>query len=489
VSGDRTGILHFLALLPAVLLCTAFTDPAPPRVQQLATVPAAQAKDNPKVTRHASPTKLSPQAVTSDWPGFMGPNHNGSTNESHLAVQWPNSGPPLVWEMPTGAGFAPPAVAGKYLVLPHRVDNELVIDCLDAETGRSYWQHRTPTAFRPEYPGSGNGPLASPTLAGGRAYIYSRGGQLICLDLATGRVHWQRDLNKEFKLPTSFFGVGTSPLVLGNRLIINIGVGGDGPSVAAFDTATGKMLWGSPGEWGAGYSSPVPAMINGKQRVFVFAGGKRRPPTGGLMSIDPANGAVDFAFPWRSTNFASVNASLPVVHGNRVLAVANYEVGAAALDIDGGFKHSVAWKNDGFQPVWSTPTYKDGHVYGIDGFKTADLICVDWDSGEEVWRKNPEWTEKWTANGAERSVDFAMNRVTLLRIGDRFLALSESGHLLWLDLSPKGYVEVARTWLVKAPETWSCPVLSRGLLYVLQNQPRYTDAAPPRLLCFDLRQR
>ena len=56
------------------------------------------------------------------------------------------------------------------------------------------------------------------------------------------------------------------------------------------------MRWGAGTEWGPGYASPVPATIHGKQRIFVFAGAESRPPTGGLIALDPADGSIDFTF-------------------------------------------------------------------------------------------------------------------------------------------------------------------------------------------------
>ena len=38
-----------------------------------------------------------------------------------------------------------------------------------------------------------------------------------------------------------------------------------------------------------------------------------------------------------------------------------------------------------------------------------------------------------------------------------------------MDLTPKGYKELSRAWLFAARESWALPVLSRGLLYVVQN--------------------
>ena len=80
-------------------------------------------------------------------------------------------------------------------------------------------------------------------------------------------------------------------------------------------------------------------------------------------------------------------------------------------------------------------------------------------------------------------------RAWLMPIGDdaRVLMLGEFGHLLWVDLSPQGYKELDRTRLFLAPETWTPPVLSRGLLYVCQNGEDRSTGKGPRLLCYDLR--
>jgi hypothetical protein len=88
-----------------------------------------------------------------------------------------------------------------------------------------------------------------------------------------------------------------------------------------------------------------------------------------------------------------------------------------------------------------------------------------------VWRETPE----------------EIYRGSLLAVDGHFLCLGEHGHLVWLDLRPKGYREIARASLFLAPETWGLPVLSRGLLYVGQNAQDVQTRARPRLLCYDLR--
>ncbi len=80
---------------------------------------------------------LAPQtALAADWPQFLGPARDGHSPETGLLKQWPDAGPAKVWERKVGAGFSGLAVAGGKLVLFHRVDNDEVVECLDAKTGK-----------------------------------------------------------------------------------------------------------------------------------------------------------------------------------------------------------------------------------------------------------------------------------------------------------------------------------------------------------------
>ena len=88
-------------------------------------------------------------------------------------------------------------------------------------------------------------------------------------------------------------GPHRTPLLEGGLLIVNVGATG-GPCVVGLDAATGREAWRAGTEWGPSYASPVPAVVHGERRVFVFAGGESSPPSGGLMSIDPATGRRGF---------------------------------------------------------------------------------------------------------------------------------------------------------------------------------------------------
>jgi outer membrane protein assembly factor BamB len=433
---------------------------------------------------HAPPKPLSKDATTHDWRTFLGPSHDGVSTETRLTRKLP---PPLTWEFPRGTGYASPAVAGTRLVFVHRAGDEEFVECLHAETGAGRWRFRYPTDFEDRY-GYNNGPRSSPVIDEGRVYTVGAQGQLHCLELETGKLIWKRNFAADYKVPQDFFGTASTPLIEGGLLIANVGAPG-GACVVGFDKSTGKETWRAGKEWGPSYASPIPAVIHGRRRVMVFAGGESEPPSGGLLSIDPSNGRIDFTFPWRSRSYESVNASCPVAFDNKVLVSASYRTGSALLEVRPDFTHRVVWQTQEFGFHFNTPIHRDGYLYGFDGRNEPDasLVCVDASSGKVVWREAPEWMETIESRGTRRQQMLSTYRGSLLHVDGQFLCLGEVGHLLWLELSPKGYKQISRAWLFAARESWALPVLSRGLLYVAQNTRDTLAGAPPRLLCYDLR--
>ena len=450
---------------------------------------AARAADAPKpdVTFHAKPKLLAAGAVIEDWGPFLGARHNGTSAETHLLKKFPDGGLSVVWEMEHGMSYASPAISGGRLVYFHRVANEEIAECRDAETGARLWRFAYPTDFQDRF-GYNNGPRCSPVIDGEYVYLHGAVGMLHCLKLKDGAVVWKHDTFAEFKLQQNFFGVGSTPLIEGGLLIVNVGAP-NGQSVAAFDKLTGEKRW-TAGEWGPGYASPVPADIHGKRRVLVFAGGDSKPPTGGLLCIDPLNGAVDFSFPWRSKSYESVNAALPTICGDQVFVTASYDTGGTMVTVTPEFKAVQAWKTDELGAHFSTCIFREGLVYGFDGRHTrnAQLTCIEVKTGKTLWRDPLIWQETVELNGEKRPQRRGAGRGSLLLAEGQFLCLGEFGDLLRLELSPDGCMVLERTRLFDAQESWSPLVLSHGLLYAVQNSQDQRTQAPPRLICVDLRE-
>ena len=427
-----------------------------------------------RLTFHEAPKLLQKKSLTSDWPRLLGSSHNATSPETHLLHEFPKAGPSVVWEVAKGGGFGGPAIAGDSLVIFHRLDEREVVECLNAETGRRVWKFDYAAPYRPRYGGS-TGPRTSPVIDGTRVFTFGIAGHLHALDFATGKVIWQHDCAREFSMGPAFFGYGSTPLVLGSRLIVQIGgdVAGKKVNTAAFDTATGKLLWIAAHEWGASYSSPIPATLHGRECVLVFAGGESRPPTGGLLIIDGASGAVLGSSPLRADIAESVSASSPVVIGSRIFVSEAYSTGGACFEVAPDFSVKPAWIAEKFGLYWMTPLVRDGCLFGFAGMseRLAELVCHDIASGRELWRSD---------------LGGGFGRASLLAVDGGVLCLGEFGDLAWLDLSTKGASIKSRAKLFNAPETWTLPALSRGLLYISQNEPG-SGGTKPRIICHDLR--
>ncbi|MGE4551387.1 MAG: hypothetical protein AAEJ57_08345, partial [Opitutales bacterium] len=238
--------------------------------------------------------------------------------------------------------------------------------------------------------------------------------------------------------------------------------------------------------WGASYASPMLATMHGRLTCLVFTGGESRPTAGGLLVLDVATGEKLARFPWRADVYESANAVSPVYLGkNRVFLSECYQIGAVLLQFDEKFTPKVLWKKPDFNIHWMTPIFHEGHLYGTAGLhqQGAEMVCVEVATGKEKWRQRIAWTQQI----GERELNIEAFRASLLKVDGHFLCLSEFGSLLWLDLSPKGFKILSKSQLFFSPQAWTLPAVSRGLLYVMQNEFDRLNDRPARMICYDLR--
>jgi outer membrane protein assembly factor BamB len=429
-------------------------------------------------TGGAGPGGLPPDLATrkrgDDWPGFLGPLGTGVSAEKGIAAPWPPEGPRVVWRQRVGMGYGMPSVSRGRLFQFDRHGNQASLTCVRSETGQFLWKFEYPTDYQ-DYYGYNNGPRCCPVVDGDRVYTYGAEGMLHCVRAVDGRLLWKVDTRAEFGVVQNFFGVGSTPVVEGDLLITQVGGSppgagtepsfgqkGNGTGVVAFDKHTGKVRYRVTDEL-ASYAGPVMATVAGRRWCFVLA-------RGGLIGLQPEAGAVDFRFPWRARQLESVNASNPLVVGNRVFISECYGPGSALLRVrPGGYE--VLWTdaekrwNKSMQCHWNTPIHHDSYVYGCSGrhAQDAELRCVELASGKVMWAQ-PDLT-----------------RTSLLMVDGYFVCLGEDGSLRLLRVNPNRYEEVSR---VEAREPgraeaapkggglnlrypcWAAPILAHGLLYL-----------------------
>lgn len=502
-----------LALAPGIRAAEPFADPSPPKFAELTDAPAPEPQAFDRLTFHAKPKPLSKEARPSDWPRVLGPNDDATSPETRLLQEFPKTGPALVWEVKKGEGYTSPAIVDGVAVIFHALEGKETVEGLDAETGRRFWSHEYPIRYKDRY-GFANGPRGSPVIAGGRVVTVGVTSVMTCLDLKTGRLAWERDLQKEFNVPQDFFGHGGSPLILDGKIIVNVGgkqapvpdddtrarmtaLAKPGLCVGAFDLKTGKLVWGVKDEWGASYASPVRGTIQGRDVVAIYAGGESNPATGGLLCLDPRDGAVLSRHPWRANEYIQAIGSSPLIipGKHRVFISTAYPkgrpIGGVMIEFAADFKTTEAWQSPKFATHWMNPIHHEGFLYGVDGEteQAAQLVCFEAANGVERWRKELSWDdEELSQKNGGRPARMGILRASLLRVDGKTLCLGETGALLWLDLTPENAKISARTQLFYAPHTWCLPAVSRGLLYVMQNEREMVrESGGLRILCYDLR--
>ena len=411
-----------------------------------------------------------------DWPHFLGPNLDLHSGETGLNLTFPESGPPVLWEVERGKGHSGPVIADGKLVFIHQLDKQEEIRCLDAATGEEIWKHAYPVDVAQSY-GITDTPRSSPVIDTETGFVYTLGndGDLICFQLADGEIVWQSELERDFGPSPFFFGYGSCPLVYNDKLIVQVGA--EGAAVVAFDKENGEVIWQAAHEWNGSYASPVIGQVNGTDRIFAFLGGMVKPPHGGLVCIDPADGTVNDSFSWRSDNFASVNAASPVPCGpNRVFISEDYGLGGAMIEYDANFRSRIVWTSGEFGCQFQTPIYHDGTLYGFGG-NGGLMLAMDAATGRNYWNEAfYQTTIKWE----DRDIPISLGHAHLVYVDNGFLCISENGALLRMDLNPGGFQIQSKARLFYVPETWAPPAISDGKLYINQNE------MGSRLICYDI---
>ena len=440
-----------------------------------------------------------------DWPQFLGPRGNNTSAETGLLEKWPIVGPPLVWEKAIGTGYGAPSVRGERLVLHHRVGDEEIVECLAAATGKPLWRHAYPSSYRDPY-GYNNGPRCAPLLTTNLCYTFGAEGRLCCLKLDDGKLVWERDTAKDWNIPEAFFGVGSTPVLEGDLLIVMIG-GQPNSGVVALNAQTGKTVWESVGEknwqgqpmlgwpgernvawmkwWKqASYCSPVAAQFHGRRHLLCVM-------RQGLVSLDPKTGAVNFSFWFQSVGSDSVNAMNPVVADDLILLSAAYfRVGSVLLRVkpDGKGVEEV-WrspkelremdaKGELVPPVleihWNTPVLHDGFLYAFTGRNEPDahFRCVELKTAKVLWDRN----ETWAPHSSKQPPVYGRGSAILAE--GKLITLGEGGKLGLFRLNPKQPEEISA---FQVPQLhypcWAAPILSNKRLFL-----RSED----RLVCYNL---
>ena len=369
------------------------------------------------------------------WSDFRGPGRAGVYAQTPILAPWPPNGLPRLWKQPVGGGYASVSIAnGVAFTIEQRRARE-VVAAYDLRNGRELWTNEWEAFFQESM--GGDGPRATPVWLDGKVYTQGAEGEFRCLDAATGKVIWNKNILRDNGTQNIQWGMANSPLLVDGKVIVTPG-GSGGRSVVAYDKDTGQRVWGALDDK-ASYTSPSLVTLAGKRQILAVTASR-------AVGLTVEDGKLLWEYPW--TTAYDINSAQPLVVGeNRFFISAGYGHGAAVVEVvpkGAGFQAKEIWSNNRMKNKFNASVLYEGHVYGLD---EGILACVDVNTGDQKWK------------GGRYGYG------QLLLAGGHLVVTTESGDLVLVKATPQKHEEISRFSAISG-KTWNNPAMSNGLLVV-----------------------
>lgn len=318
-----------------------------------------------------------------DWPGLLGPTRNGHADASCALPNTMGSAPKQLWKVEAGQGYAGPAIAGKDFVLFERIGDNDRVRLLNLDTGKEVWHRDLKAGYRGGID-SDKGPRSVPTILEKSILVYSAAGDLTLLNRLDGVVIWTRSLRKEYQAEDGYFGAGSTPLVVRDQVIVNIG--SKTASVVCVSLVNGKTIWTSS-EAEASYASPILLESTFEAAIaapIVVIPGKLK-----TLGLDLQTGKPLWELPFGQRG-PTVNAATPVVTADRNLFLtSSYGIGSLLVR-PGPTAAQILRKGNDLSSQYSTPVVIADKIFGSDGREDGGegaYKCLQASDGQLLWEK------------------------------------------------------------------------------------------------------
>ncbi len=314
------------------------------------------------------------------WPRWRGPSGQGEVTGAGYVDRW---GPEdnVLWKVPVpGSGNSSPIVWGSriFLTTATAAGAERSVLAFDRATGKLLWSAAAPDA-NPEraYPKNGHA-SSTPTTDGERVYAYFGNHGLLALDVE-GKMVWHRSFGEL----NAFHGTASSPLLLGDRLILVQEQQRGASFIAAFDRRTGEELWRTERETQVGWSSPAAVSVttdDGEERDEIVVNSQHH-----VIAYAPEDGREL----WRAAGTTFEVIPSPVV-GHDLLFSTSGRAGPTLAIRPGGngdvTDSRIVWSAAKGSPFVVAPMLVGDYLYMVNDM--ASVITVyEARTGEVVWQE------------------------------------------------------------------------------------------------------
>ena len=178
-------------------------------------------------------------SLAANWPGWRGPNGNGTSSETNLPVTWtPTENVRWRIDLPD-RGNSSPVIWGDRVFVSQAVqsDNRRTLMCFNRADGKLLWQSGVTYTEREPTQRSNPYCSGSPVTDGERVYVCFGSPGVYAYDL-DGKEVWHRDLGKL----NHMFGNAVTPVLHGDLCILNFGPD-EKARLVALNKKSGDTVW------------------------------------------------------------------------------------------------------------------------------------------------------------------------------------------------------------------------------------------------------
>ncbi|MFO0880433.1 MAG: PQQ-binding-like beta-propeller repeat protein [Gemmataceae bacterium] len=387
--------------------------------------------------------------LASDWPTWRGPDGQGHASEKNPPLHW---GPKenIAWKIPLpDEGNSTPILIGKRIFLTQATEKgkRRALWCLDRATGKQLWTREV--TFTDKEPTHATNPYCSASpVSDGEVVVVSHGSAGVFAYDLSGKELWKKDVGKLHHI----WGNASSPVLHGDLAIFWCGPG-DRQFLLAVNRKTGAKVWqhdepggdlGKKRPWIGSWSTPLVVKASNREELLLGVPGK-------FKAFDPATGKEL----WHCSGLANQGKdelvyTSPVYADGIAVALAGFSGGGVAVRTGGSGDISAThrvWEQPAPNPQRiGSPVIVGPHLFLVN--EPGSAQCWDLKTGKEVWRKDRLLDSTWGS---------------LVEAGGKLFATSRTGTTVVFEAGPR-FVQVARNAI--GEPVYASPVICDGQLFL-----------------------
>jgi outer membrane protein assembly factor BamB len=359
----------------------------------------------------------------------------GFYNETGLLKSWRNETPELLWHFNgLGDGYSSISISNDKIFATGMDENNIGhLFVLDMQGNLLHKK-----AYGEEWTRSYEGARNTVIPHNGKLYVVSGMAELLCYDMQTLELLWQKNYERDFGAENTRHGWHGPPLIVGEKLII--APGGDKYNVVALDKNSGEIIWSSEGaNVMSGYGVPIYISDLEVPQVVIMMSDY-------IIGVDISDGKL--LWQHHHTNRFREHPNTPVYYNNMLFGMSSYGKGSVMLRLtNGGRDVELIWEMTELESQTGHVIKFGNYIYGSG--QRQNWYCVDWNTGEIMWS------------------DGTLAVGNIISADGMLYIYSDRGEMALVNPNPEKFDLVSRFSVTKGTgQHWAHPVVYNGVLYI-----------------------